>query len=619
MIKEDISLPVYLFHDGTNYKAYDFLGCHNYGDGYVFRVWAPNAVAVSLVCDANCWKANIYNFQRINNEGVWEFYAFAKGLPLVGKYDRYKFAICTQTGKVLLKADPYAFYGECRENTASIVYGRDDFEWTDGEWLEKRKKSDLTKSPMNVYEVHAGSWKAGGGERTYSYLSRELTDYVKRMGYTHVELMPLSEYPFDGSWGYQACGYFAPTSRYGKPYELKALVNSLHAEGIGVLLDWVPAHFCKDAHGLYEFDGKPLYENPIESRMEHKGWGTRIFDYARNEVSSFLISNALYWINEFHFDGLRVDAVASMLYLDYDRKDGEWIPNIYGGRENLEAIAFFKKLSAAFNSAGGAVLIAEESTAFPCVTKKNGEGLGFDFKWNMGWMNDVLEYIKVDPLFRKYEHDKLTFSMVYAFSENFILPFSHDEVVHLKKSMLDKIFGKYEDKFGGLKTLLGFMYGHPGKKLNYMGYEFGQFGEWNYNQQLDWELLEYEPHKNLQLFVKNLNELYRSNPELYINDGGWEGFRWVVADDRDHNIVVFERMSTTGKLLFICNFSYVEVAYRLQLDCAECVLMLNSDSAEFGGSGKAIPQDLTPTRTDRKGCFELNIPSNACLIYRELQ
>ncbi|MEG2085678.1 MAG: 1,4-alpha-glucan branching protein GlgB [Clostridia bacterium] len=616
------SVPVYLFHQGTNYKAYEFLGCHegikNKKNGWYFRVWAPKAQAVSLVGDFNCWNDIKNPLTRINDEGIWEIF-----VSDVVMFDKYKFSIKSDKGKHFLKADPYAFMSETQQLTASIVYDIRGFEWTDSKWIEERKNCDYAKSPMNIYEVHAGSWRKHYSGEHYSYkeLADSLVEYVIEMGYTHIEFMPLSEYPLDDSWGYQVTGYYAPTSRYGKPKDLMYLINKCHEKGIGVFLDWVPAHFCKDEQGLMEFDGSALYENPIQNRMEHKGWGTRIFDYARNEVSCFLISNAIFWLNEYHFDGLRADAVASMLYHDYDRKEGDWTPNIYGGKENLEAIEFFKKLSVAIKSyTANGLLIAEESTSFPNITKPSQQGLGFDFKWNMGWMNDILDYAKTDPYFRSYKHNKLTFSMMYAYSEKYILPFSHDEVVHLKKSMLDKMPGDYESKFAGLRTIESYMFAHPGKKLNFMGYEIGQFIEWNQNQELDWFLLTYDMHAKLQSYFKKLNSLYKSYSQFYECDTDWNGFEWLTVDDNYNNIIAFERKNNSNiSIIAILNFSNVtHYNYCIGVDKGDYSLLLNSDDVEYGGYGIEIienPLLIDNPFKNKLQMISLTIPATSALFY----
>ena len=524
--------------------------------------------------------------------GVWEtFVAGAK----VG--DLYKFCIRAMDGRLLYKADPYANWSEMRPGNASRIADITGFKWGDAAWLKKRKETDPRRAALSIYEVHPGSWKKhpasdGDPDGFYSYreLAHELADYVKRMGYTHVELMGIAEHPFDGSWGYQVTGYYAPTARFGSPKEFKYLVNYLHKNKIGVILDWVPAHFPKDAHGLAEFDGTCIYEHSDPRQGEHPDWGTKIFNYGKNEVKNFLIANALYWIEEFHVDGLRVDAVASMLYLDYGKKDGQWIANKYGGNENLEAIEFFKHLNTLILGRNkGTMMIAEESTAWPKVTgdveKENG--LGFTFKWNMGWMHDFLEYMKLDPYFRKFNHNKMTFSMTYAFSEEYILVLSHDEVVHLKCSMINKMPGEYDDKFENLKAGYSFMMGHPGKKLLFMGQEFGQFQEWSEARELDWYLLREARHQQLQDYVRDLQMMYKKYPALYADANGYNGFQWINADDADRSIYSFIRWSPTKRnnLLFVCNFTPVERKdYWVGVpQKKQCKLILSSADPAYGG------------------------------------
>ena len=554
-----------LFGQGTHYKIFEKLGAHpkTYKGkaGMYFAVWAPHAKAVGVVGDFNGWDPDAAPMSPLADSGIYEAF-----IPGVGLGELYKFAITTQEGMILFKADPYAVHAEFRPGTASITEDINGFKWDDAAWMETRKKADPVKSPMAIYEVHLGSWRKKDrpqkeGYYTYMEAAHELADYVKKMGYTHVELMGIAEHPYDGSWGYQVTGYYAPTSRYGTPKEFMYFVNYLHKKGIGIILDWVPAHFPKDAHGLADFDGQPLYEYADPRKGEHPDWGTKVFDYSKNEVKNFLIANALYWVENFHVDGLRVDAVASMLYLDYGRSDGNWLPNKYGENKNLEAIEFFRHLNSVLTGhLTGAMMIAEESTAWPGVTKPPEEGgLGFTFKWNMGWMHDFLEYMKLDPYFRKFNHNKMTFGITYATSENYILTLSHDEVVHLKCSMINKMPGLNGDKFANLKAGYTFMMGHPGKKLLFMGQDFGQYHEWDEKVSLDWYLADEPLHKDLQKYYSDLLHVYQKYPALWQLDSDWNGFQWINANDGDRSIFSFIRRDETGKknLLFVINFTPV--------------------------------------------------------------
>mgnify|MGYP000136417635 CR=1 FL=1 len=553
-------LPVYLFKQGNNCEAYRYFGAHletRAGEpGVVFRVWAPHAVAISVVGDFNSWKPGSHPMHKVDGDSVWELF-----IPGMKEFDVYKYCVTTRAGDLVYKADPYAFHAETRPSNGSKVYDISGFAWHDDAWQAAQKKADVINGPMNIYEMHAGSWKLKDEKVPYNYseLADELIPYIREMGYTHVELLPVMEYPFDGSWGYQVTGYFAPTSRYGTPKDFMAFVDKMHEAGIGVIMDWVPAHFPKDGFGLYNFDGEACYEDPNPKRGEHKEWGTMVFDFGRSEVQSFLISSALYWLEQYHIDGLRVDAVASMLYLDYGRSNGNWVPNQYGENKNLEAIEFFRHLNSVLTGhMTGAIMIAEESTAWPGVTKAPEEGgLGFTFKWNMGWMHDFLEYMKLDPYFRKFNHNKMTFGITYATSENYILTLSHDEVVHLKCSMINKMPGFPDDKFANLKAGYTFMMGHPGKKLLFMGQDFGQYHEWDEKTALDWYLAEEPQHRDLLKYYSDLLHIYQKYPALYRLDSDWNGFQWINANDGDRSIFSFIRRDETGKknLLFVINFT----------------------------------------------------------------
>jgi len=606
----------YLFGQGTHYEIYEKLGAHpmtlDGKRGVYFAVWAPHAASVSLVGDFNNWEPESHPMTLLETSGIYEIF-----VPGLKEGNLYKFAIVTQTGKLLFKADPYARSAEFRPGTASAVASDTPYKWSDSAWLQKRRTTNPREAAMSIYEVHLGSWRKKDREEkngfyTYREAAVELAEYVKDMGYTHVELMGIAEHPFDGSWGYQVTGYYAPTSRYGTPEDFQYFVNYLHKKGIGVILDWVPAHFPRDAHGLADFDGQALYEYADPRKGEHPDWGTKVFDYGKHEVSNFLIANALYWVDKFHVDGLRVDAVASMLYLDYGRKDGEWIANQYGGNQNLEAIEFFRHLNSIMASRGqGAMVIAEESTAWPLVTHdpKDG-GLGFTFKWNMGWMHDFLEYMKLDPYFRKFNHNKMTFGLTYFNSENFILVLSHDEVVHLKCSMLNKMPGYFPDKFANLKAGYTYMMGHPGKKLLFMGQDFGQLHEWDEKVSLDWYLTEEELHSDLQHYVRDLLHIYQKYPALYESDDDWDGFQWINANDGDRSIFSFVRYAKNKRksLLFVCNFTPMErPEYRVGVPKrGNYTLLLDN------GHGAYAPSECPVFRAVKKECdgqpFSISLP-----------
>ena len=560
-------LDAYLFGQGTHYEIYNKMGAHvgvkDGKEGVYFAVWAPAAREVYVIGEFNNWNAYGYDMKKISDGGIYDLF-----IPGAKAGDMYKYLIISQSGEALYKADPYANQAQLRPETASIVADLSGYEWKDSEWVEKKKTENHLKAPLSIYECHLGSWKkkddgTEDGFYTYRELAPELAKYVTDMGYTHIELMGIAEYPYDGSWGYQVTGYYAPTARYGTPNDFMYFVDYMHEKGIGVILDWVPAHFPKDAHGLANFDGSCVYEYADPRKGEHPDWGTKVFDYSKNEVANFLIANGMFWVDKFHIDGLRVDAVASMLYLDYGRTEGNWVPNKYGDNGNLEAISFLKHFNSMLKKRfPQAITIAEESTAWPMVSgdPDNGECLGFTFKWNMGWMHDFLEYMKLDPYFRKFNHSKMTFSLMYAYSENFILVLSHDEVVHLKCSMLGKMPGDREDKFKNLKLAYAYMCGHPGKKLLFMGQEFGQWNEWSEKRALDWYLLEDESHTELKDFTKKCLKLNKNYPCLYATDYSSEGFRWINANDKDNSVLSFMRISPDGKknLLFVLNFTPVE-------------------------------------------------------------
>lgn len=579
------------------------MGAHPATDGrVVFRVWAPHAASVGVAGSFNGWDPTDHMLAPVGG-GVWEG-AFAG----IRAFDLYKYHITTRSGKQILKSDPYAFHAETPPETASKVYDINAYRWSDAAWLKKRGRRPVYSSPVSIYELHAGSWRRYREDAPLSYtmLADELIPYVLEMGYTHIELMPLAEYPYDGSWGYQATGYYAPTSRYGEPKDFMRFVDRCHRAGIGVILDWVPAHFTKDAHGLADFDGEACYEYSDPLKGEQPQWGTKVFDFGRPEVVSFLVSNAMYWFGMYHLDGLRVDAVASMLYLDYGRESGQWRPNAGGGRENTETVAFLQKLNeTVFAAYPDVMMIAEESTAWPLVSKPVYDGgLGFNFKWNMGWMNDSLRYFALDGIDRKANHSLLTFSFFYAFSENFILPVSHDEVVHGKRSLIEKMPGTYEEKFAGVRSFLGYMYAHPGKKLLFMGQEFGQFIEWNYRQELDWLLLDYEKHRQLKAYTAALNAFYRATPALWEADYGWEGFRFISADDADNSVIAFERLDAKGRgVIAVFNLTKVpRSGYRIGVPKSGVYeKAFDSDAAEYGGAGTAAGRVFESVRVPLHG------------------
>ncbi len=623
---------LYLFAEGNHYQIYDKLGAHpmtiNGIKGTYFAVWAPHARAVSVVGSFNLWDGRLHPMRTLEVSGVYELF-----IPGVEPGAIYKYQILTRTGEILMKADPYANCAELRPDNASVVADLRDFDWTDKKWMagrEKETRNSLRKKPMAIYEVHLGSWKkkddgTEDGFYTYRELAPMIAEYVLDMGYTHIELMGIAEHPFDGSWGYQVTGYYAPTRRYGDPRDFMYFVDYMHNKGISVILDWVPAHFPKDAHGLGRFDGQPLYEHPDSRRGEHPHWGTYIFNYNKREVENFLLANGLFWLNKFHIDGLRVDAVASMLYLDYGKDDGEWLPNEDGGKENYDAIKLFHHMNEEFECrAPGTMIIAEESTAWAGVTSPVSlKGLGFLFKWNMGWMNDFLGYMKMDPYFRSGNHNLLTFSMQYAYSENFIQVLSHDEVVHGKCSMINKMPGEIEDKFANLRTAYGFMYGHPGKKLLFMGQEFAQYREWSEARSLDWELLNEDYNRQMQAFVRELNHLYTKYDAFYTNDYDTMGFEWMSCDNAQMSTVSFVRRGsgTKDQFLFICNFTPVpNKEYRTGVPCPGTYTeVLSSDEERFGGTGVKNKKNIKADKIEcekKEYSIEMHLPPLSVTIYR---
>lgn len=614
--KDESLLSFDLFLEGKEHSAYKFMGAHfiteNRKRGVRFTTWAPRASKIYVIGDFNNWELKEeYSMEKINERGIWSLF-----VPKLEEGIKYKFAVVNECGNnTVYKADPYAFKSELRPNTASVLTKIKSFRWGDKRWLNKREKEGLDNKPMNIYELHLGSWKRKDGEfMTYEEISEVLVEYIKEMGYTHVEFMPINEHPLDASWGYQGVGYYSVTSRYGDLNGLKTLINKLHKNNIGVLLDWVPSHFCKDEHGLFMFDGSPTYEYEAWWKANNEGWGTCNFDLGRPEVKSFLFSNAMYWINEFHIDGLRVDAVSNMLYLDYGREYGEWEPNIYGGNGNLEAIAFLKELNTIIKKEGkGAITVAEESTSWEGITKPVEEdGLGFDYKWNMGWMNDTLSYIELDPIYRKYHHNKMNFSMMYNYSEKFILPISHDEVVHGKKSLINKMWGDDWKKYAGLRLYASFMMGHPGKKLMFMGCEFGQFVEWREWEELQWNVIEeFDIHRKTKEYFKALNHFYLENSSLWSLDYEEEGFRWIDADNSEESVLSFIRIGKNKKekLIFICNFT-PEVYYDFKVgvpELGEYVEVFNSDSLEFGGAGNIMGDSILKATEESFKDFDYSI------------
>lgn len=602
------------FHNGINCKAYEFFGCHKLSEGnFVFRVWAPHAVSVSLVGAFNGFDETSAVMSKLGDNESYEIITSAS------EGDLYGYCIFTADGRKLIKADPYAYAGSIKDRFLSKVSILPEKTEYNAEITESDK-------PINIFEVNLLSWKRkkDNSYLTFEELEKELVPYVKQMGYTHVEFMPVTEFPYDGSWGYQVTGYFAITSRLGDCRQFKSLIDAFHRNGIKVIIDWVPAHFPKDDWGLYEFDGQPLYECPLWDRMEHSGWGTRKFDFGRAEIDNFLLSSAVFFFDYFNIDGLRVDAVASMLYLDYDRASGDCTPNVYGDNRNLEAIEFIKKLNGVLHKLFPyALVIAEESTAFPKVTAKIAVGgLGFDYKWNMGWMNDVLFYCRQDPYFRNYHHEKITFSLVYAFSEQYVLPLSHDEVVHVKGSILNKMWGEYDDKFAGERILLGFMYAHPGKKLNFMGYEIGQFSEWDYRSQIDYFLKKFEKHRKMTVFVKFLNYLYSDNKPLYEIDNGWDGFEWLSVDDRVNNLLAFNRYAKDGQTITaVINFSGADLkGYRLGVNEGRYEVILNTDAKRFGGTGNFKKKYFNSKQIashNKEFSIVIDIPKLTCIYLKK--
>ena len=607
---------IYLFHQGTNYYSYELLGSHLVDGGVLFRTWAPNAKKVAVVGDFNSWDRNKHQMTKISNEGVWEIM-----IPNVNEFSSYKYAIKTKSNRYVLKSDPYAFHSELRPNTASKVYDIKGYKFKDAKWMKNRSAHHYYNKPLNIYELNLGSWRTyeDGNFFDYLKLATELSLYVKKMGYTHIELMPISEYPYDPSWGYQVTGFYSITSRFGTPKQFMEFVDIMHQNNIGVIVDWVPGHFCKDVHGLIEFDGTYLYEPSNPKKREHAGWGTRTFDYGRCEVQSFLVSNAMYLLKEYHIDGLRVDAVSSMLYLDYCRNEGEWEPNTFGTNVNLDAVAFIKKLNQAISEHfNGVLMIAEEATTYPGVTTSvHDGGLGFSYKWNMGWMNDTLSYAKVDPIFKQYDHNKITFQLTYAYSEKFILPLSHDEVVHGKLSLVNKMAGNYDEKFMSLQTYYMYMMSHPGKKLNFMGNEIAQIIEWRDDREIDWLLLQYPKHIDFQRFIADLNKIYLKNKPLYNLDDSWDGFNWLIVDDSGHNTFTYERIDDEGKKIIVSlNFSFVDWnKYSFDVENGTYKIIYASNDIQYGGANKLIGKTIKV----KNGKLVFDLPANCGIYFRKVE
>ncbi|MBS7298647.1 MAG: 1,4-alpha-glucan branching protein GlgB [Eubacteriales bacterium] len=615
--------PLYLFNEGTNYKAYEALGVHRYNNGWRFAVWAPNAKHVAVACDHNLWTGDGMELKKAGSTGIW--YGWFDD---VKEGELYKYAVLEKSGKITLKADPFAFEAELRPNSASVVRDVPEYKWTDKKWLSLREKTRPYDKPMLIYEVHPGSWRVhdDGSFLSYRELADELIPYIKDMGYTHIEFMPLSEYPFDGSWGYQVTGYFAATKRYGSPEDLMYFIDIAHKNGIYVIMDWVPAHFPRDGYGLYMFDGSATFEYADPRMGEHKDWGTMVFDYSKGEVNSFLLSSAYFWAEVYHIDGLRVDAVSSMLYRDYSRNDGEWIANIYGGNENIEAINFLRNLNKTmFASFPNFLMIAEESTAWGMVTGDVEKGgLGFNYKWNMGWMNDTLRYMSMDPYFRKSNHNLLTFLMFYAYSENYILPLSHDEVVHGKHSLVDKMYGSYEEKFASYRALLAYYLSLPGKKLMFMGGEIAQFIEWRYDEGLEWKLLDFEMHKKLQDYVRDINRFYVNNKAFWQIDDCWDGFAWINDQDGDNSVISYMRKGKRkGDNVIVCvNFTPVDrPQYRIGVPSSgEYEIVMNSAEKKYGGESRHIKTSFKAKKVpvlDMSYSIEVPLDGYAALYIRK--